>query len=145
MPAPVLAGSGLLLAADRVRDLSGLNGAPVSMSVRGRPGKGLKRRFVVVRELKRHLIGYARVIAFRELLRIPRVPIEIRRGSVILAGLLASPFVILAFAWWVLTGKRLPRPLGAWLGDPAVVRVNMFRKLPAALLEGSTAADPTRK
>jgi hypothetical protein len=53
--------------------------------------------------------------------------------------------VILAFAWWVLTGNRPPRLLGAWLGDPAVVRVNIFRKLPAALLEGSTTAHPTQK
>lgn len=56
----------------------------------------------VVRELKRHLVGYAGVIAFRELLRIPGIPVEIRRGAVILAGLLAGPFVISAFAWWVL-------------------------------------------
>lgn len=115
------------------------------MSVQEPARKSLKRRFVVVRELKRHLIAYAGVIAFRELLRIPGIPIEIRRGSVILAGLLTSPFVILAFAWWVLTGKRPPRPLGAWLGDPTVVRVNIFKKLPAALLEGSTAAHPAQK
>jgi hypothetical protein len=61
------------------------------------------------------LIGYAWVIAFRELVRTPRIPVEIRRGSVILAGLLTSPFVISAFAWWVLTGKRLPGPFGARL------------------------------
>lgn len=73
---------------------------------------------------KRHLIGYAWVIALRELRRIPRIPAEIRRGSVILAGLLTSPFVISAFAWWVLTAKRLPGPVGAWLHDPGVVRVN---------------------
>lgn len=115
------------------------------MSAQEPARQGLERRFVVVRELQRHLIGYAGVIAFRELLRISWVPIEIRRASVILAGLFASPFVILAFAWWVLTGKRLHRPLGACLGDPAVVRVNMFRKLPAALLEGSAAAHPTQK
>jgi hypothetical protein len=96
----------------------------------------------VVRDFKRHLIGYAWVIAFRELLRVPRIPVEIRRGSVILAALLTSPFVISAFAWWVLTGKRLPKPLGAWLGDPTVVRVNMFRKLPPTLLEGSARLTP---
>jgi hypothetical protein len=78
--------SGLLLAADRVHHLSGSNGASVSMSVQEPARKSLKRRFVVVRELKRHLSAYAGVIAFRELLRIPGVPIEIRRGSVILAG-----------------------------------------------------------
>jgi hypothetical protein len=98
-----------------------------------------------VRELRRHLIRYAWVIALRELLRTTRVPIEIRRGSVVLAGLLASPFVISAFVWWVLTGKRLHGPLGAWLGDPAVVRVNVFGKLPATLLEDSTPSDRTRK
>jgi hypothetical protein len=87
----------------------------------------------VVRELKRHLIGYAWVIALRELLRVPGVPVEMRRGSVVLAALLTGPFVISAFAWWVLTGKRLPGPLGAWLHDPAVVRVNMFPKMPASL------------
>jgi hypothetical protein len=88
-----------------------------------------------VRALKRHLIGYVWVIALRELLRVPRIPVEIRRGSVLLAGLLTSPFVISGFAWWVLTGKRLPGRLGAWLHDPTVVRVNMFTKLPATLLE----------
>jgi hypothetical protein len=92
-----------------------------------------------VRELKRHLIAYAWIIALRELLRIPRIPIEIRRGSVILAGLLTSPLVISAFAWWVLTGKRLPGPLGAWLQDPAVVRVNIFTKPPATLRQGDRA------
>jgi hypothetical protein len=97
----------------------------------------------VVREFKRQLIGYAWVIALRELLRTSRIPVEIRRGSVILAGLLTSPLVISALAWWVLTGKRMPGPIGAWLRDPAVVRVNMFRKLPASLLEGSAASDPT--
>jgi hypothetical protein len=91
-----------------------------------------------VRELKRHLIGYAWVIALRELLRTPRIPVEIRRGSVVLAGLVTSPFVISAFAWWVLTGKRLPGPFGAWLGDPAMFRVNVFRKPPAGLFEDST-------
>ena len=96
-------------------------------------------------EFKRHLIGYASVIAFRELLHLPWIPVEIRRGSVILAGLLTSPFVISAFAWWVLTGKRLPGPLGTWLPDPAVVRVNMFRKLPATLLEDPTAHRLTRE
>jgi hypothetical protein len=98
-----------------------------------------------VRELKRHLIGYAWVIVLRELLRVHRIPVEIRRGSVILAGLLTSPLVISAFAWWVLTGKRLPGPLGAWLLDPAVVKVNMFTQLPATLLEDSSASDPTRE
>jgi len=92
-----------------------------------------------VRELKRHLIGYAWVIAFRELIRIPRIPVEIRRGAVILAGLTAGPFVISAIAWWVLTGKHPPGPIGAWLRDPAVVRVNMFRRPPASLLENSAA------
>jgi hypothetical protein len=91
---------------------------------------------VIVRELKAHLIGYAWVIALRELLRLPQIPVEIRRGAVVLAGLVTGPFVISAFVWWVLTGKRLPRALGAWLHDPAVVRVNMFRKLPASLLIG---------
>lgn len=97
-----------------------------------------------MRELRRHLIGYVWVIAFRELLRTPRIPVEIRRGSVILAGLLTSPFVISAFAWWVLTGKRLPGPFGALLHNPAVVGVNMFRKLPATLLEDLTTPGPTR-
>lgn len=92
-----------------------------------------------MRELKCHLIGYAWVIALRELLRLPEIPVEMRRGPVVLAGLVTGPFVITAFAWWVLTGNRLPGPLGAWLHDPAVVRVNMFRKLPASLLEDSAA------
>jgi hypothetical protein len=92
-----------------------------------------------VRELKSHLVGYAWVIALRELLRIPWIPVEIRRGAVILAGLTTGPFVISAFAWWVLTGKRPPEILGTWLHDPAVVRVNMFRKLPAPLLDDSAA------
>ncbi len=69
-------------------------------------------------------MGYVWVIALRELLRIPRIPVEIRRGSV------------------ALTGKRLPGPVGAWLHDPAVVKVNMFRKLPATLLTDSTTPDP---
>jgi hypothetical protein len=98
-----------------------------------------------VHELKRHLVGYVWVVALRELLRIPSVPVEIRRGSVILAGLLASPFVICAFVWWVLTGKRLRGRLGAWLLDPTVVRVNVFRKLPAILLEDSVSSTPTRE
>jgi hypothetical protein len=92
-----------------------------------------------VRELKRHLIGYAGVIVFRELLRIPGIPIEIRRGAVILAGLLTGPFVISAFAWWVLTGKHPPGILGLWLRDPAAVRVNVFRKPPASLHKNSSA------
>lgn len=93
-----------------------------------------------MRELKRHLIGYAGVIALREWLRIPGIPVEIRRGSVILAGLMTSPLVISAFAWWILTGKRLPGPLGAWLHHPAVVRVNMFTKPPGTLLEDPSAS-----
>jgi hypothetical protein len=70
-------------------------------------------------------LGYAWVIAFRELLRAPQIPVEIRRGGVILAGFVTGPFVISAFAWWVMTGKHPPGPLGIWLRDPAVVRVNM--------------------
>jgi hypothetical protein len=95
-----------------------------------------------VRELKRHLIGYAWVIALRELLRNPQIPVEIRRGSVVLAGLVSGPFVISAFAWWVLTGKRLPGPFGAWLGDPTMFRVNVFRKPPAGLFEDPTPPWP---
>jgi hypothetical protein len=91
-----------------------------------------------VRDFKHHLIGYAWVIALRELLRIPQIPVEIRRGSVVLAALVSGPFVISAFAWWVLIGKRLPGPFGAWLGDPAMFRVNVFRKPPAGLFEDST-------
>jgi hypothetical protein len=86
-------------------------------------------------------LGYAWVIAFRELLRAPQIPVEIRRGGVILAGFVTGPFVISAFAWWVMTGKHPPGPLGIWLRDPAVVRVNMFRKLPASLFENSAAPD----
>ncbi|MFZ1997250.1 MAG: hypothetical protein WAU75_24250 [Solirubrobacteraceae bacterium] len=89
-------------------------------------------------ELKRHLIGYAWVIALRELLRTPQIPVEIRRGSVVLAGLATGPFVISAFVWWVLSGKRPPGPFGAWLGDPAMCRVNVFRKPPPGLFEDST-------
>lgn len=98
-----------------------------------------------MRKLKRHLVGYAGVIAFRELLRIPGIPVEIRRGAVILAGLLTGPFLISAFAWWVLTGKHPPGILGLWLRDPAVVRVNVFRKPPASLLENCAAPGHTRE
>jgi hypothetical protein len=56
----------------------------------GQFGLGTERKFVVVPELKRHLIGYAWVIALRELLRIPQIPVEIRRGSVVLAGLVTG-------------------------------------------------------
>lgn len=133
------------VATEPAHHLSGLNGLRVSRSA-SRPARpGTTRRFVTVRELKRHLIAYAWVIALRELLRIPRIPVEIRRGLVILAGLLTSPLVISEFAWWILTGKHLPGPPGAWLHDPAVVRVNMFRKLPATILEGSTASGPTQE
>jgi hypothetical protein len=57
---------------------------------------------------------------------------------VVLVALATGPFVISAFVWWVLTGKRLPGPFGAWLGDPPMFRVNVFRKPPAGLLEDST-------
>ncbi len=98
-----------------------------------------------MRELKRHLAGYVWVVVFRELLRVPSVPVELRRGSVILAGLLASPFVICAFVWWVLTGKRLRGRLGAWLLDPTVVSVNVFRKPPANIYEDSVTSAPRRE
>jgi hypothetical protein len=95
-----------------------------------------------MRDFKRHLVGCAWVIGLRELLRTPLIPVEIRRGSVILVGLLSSPFVISAFAWWVLTGERLPGPLGAGLRDPAVIRVNMFATLPAPLHDDLAASRP---
>ena len=63
----------------------------------------------------------------------------------ILAGLLASPFVICAFVWWVLTGKRLRGRLGARLLDPTVVRVNVFRKPPGILLGDSVSSAPGRE
>lgn len=130
------------MSAERCRDNGRRVGRTNPDSDRMRHGR--RRRFVVVlREIRGHLIGYAWVVAFRELLRTPRIPVEIRRGSVILAGLLTSPFVISAFAWWVLTGKRLPGPFGAWL-DPAVMRVNVFRKVPATLFEDSTTPGPPR-
>lgn len=100
---------------------------------------------VVVRQLKRHLVEYVWVIALREPLRIPSVPVEMRRGSVILAGLLTSPLVICAFIWWMLTGRRLRGRLGAWLLDPAVVRVNVFRKPPAILLADSVTSPARRE
>lgn len=115
------------------------------MPFRSRTSRETQARFVVVRELKRHLVGYVWVIAFRELLRVPSFPVEVRKGSVILAGLLASPFVICAFGWWVLTGKRLRGRFGDRLLDPTVVGVNVFRKPPAILLEDSVTSASTRE
>ena len=75
-------------------------------------------------EVKRLLIRYGWTVAFRELLRTPRIPVELRRGSVILVGLLISPFVTSASVWWLLTGKRIPGPLGAWFSPSPMIRVN---------------------
>jgi hypothetical protein len=115
--------------------LSGLNGQRAAGGPGGVAGPQPGRTFVVVRELKRHLIGYAWIIALRELLRIPQIPVEVRRGAVILAGLLTGPFVISALIWWILTGKHPPCRFGNWVGDPAVVRVNTFRSEGIGVIE----------
>jgi hypothetical protein len=78
----------------------------------------------------RLLARYAWIIALREWVRFDRVRAEVRLGTSAFLGAVIAPFVTfgwpVARVWWLVTGKRLPRPL-RWLFPPPRVFVNPFR------------------
>jgi hypothetical protein len=77
----------------------------------------------------RRLVRYAWIIALREWMRFERVRPEVRLGTSAFMGAVIAPFVVfgwpVARLWWLITGRRLPRPLG-WLFPPPRVFVNTF-------------------
>jgi hypothetical protein len=79
---------------------------------------------------KRLLFRYGSAIALREWLSWERISPKVRVATVAAGGAIVAPFVVfvapLARVYWLLTGKRLPRPLG-FLGPPRYVFVNPFR------------------
>jgi hypothetical protein len=73
----------------------------------------------------RLLARYAWIIALREWLRFARVRPEVRMGTTAFIGAVEAPFVIfgwpVARLWWLITGRRLPRPLGLLFPPPRVL------------------------
>jgi hypothetical protein len=80
--------------------------------------------FRSVRALRRAVWRYAWKNGLRELLRSPLISAEARVTSIVMMGLLISPFVLGSAIWWLLTGKRLPGYLGRWFPPPTTVTVN---------------------
>jgi len=80
-----------------------------------------------VHGLKRAGWRYAWRIGLREVLRSPRISAETRVVTIVLTGLLISPFVVGSAIWWLLTGRRLPGRLGRWFPPPTTVFVNPIR------------------
>lgn len=78
------------------------------------------------------VLRWAYIAAWREVLRTSRIRAEIKAGVMFLGGLLVAPFVVVffgtAFLWWLLTGKRLPGPIGRWTGPPAMAFFNAYPK-----------------
>jgi hypothetical protein len=72
------------------------------------------------------------IAAWREALRSPQIPAETKAGALFLAGVVVAPFAVVffggSFLWWLLTGKRLPGPIGRWTGPPATALVNAYPK-----------------
>lgn len=97
-----------------------------------RPPNGPKDQCtaVAVPEFKRHLGHYVWTVALRELLRLPQIAPEVKRGVIVLGGVVIAPFVIISYVWWLLTGRRAPTALGGWLSPPGSVHVNVFGKPP---------------
>jgi hypothetical protein len=92
--------------------------------------------------IKRLLLRYVSVIVFRELLRTARISAETKLGAATLLGIALLPFGVVLFgsyAWWLLTGRRMPGPLGRVLPPRTMtteVFVNPFPKqMPADLRE----------
>jgi hypothetical protein len=91
---------------------------------------------------KRLLRHYIWSITVRELSRSRIISPETKVGVIALTGVLMSPFVVGSFAWWLLTGKRLPGRLGRWLPPPSAVMVDPFPKqLPADVREWFATRD----
>ncbi|MDQ6731747.1 MAG: hypothetical protein M3022_16040 [Actinomycetota bacterium] len=89
-------------------------------------------------EFKRHLGHYVWTVALRELLRLPQIAPEVKRGVIVLGGVVIAPFVIISYVWWLLTGRRAPTALGGWPSPPGSVHVNVFGKPPPEIwLESS--------
>jgi hypothetical protein len=74
-------------------------------------------------KLKKGLLRFALLAAWREALRTPRVPADAKVSALFLVGAVASPFVVVisgtSFIWWLITGKRLPGRIGQWVGPPS--------------------------
>lgn len=91
---------------------------------------------------KRLLRHYIWSIAARELSRSRMISARAKVGVIALAGVAMSPFVIGSYAWWLLTGKRLPGRLGRWLPPPNAVIIDPFPKqLPADVREWFATRD----
>jgi hypothetical protein len=78
------------------------------------------------------VLRWAYIAAWREALRTQQITAESKAGVLFLAGLVVAPFVVVvfggAFLWWLLTGKRLPGPIGRWTGPPAMAFLNAYPK-----------------
>jgi len=95
-----------------------------------------------VANLKRMLRRYLWLVASRELMRSRLIPVQTKVVGVVYLALLMSPFLIGSWVWWLITGKRLPGPLGRWLQPPTVAIVNAFpKRLPADMQDWLAASD----
>jgi hypothetical protein len=81
----------------------------------------------------RLLVRYVLIIVLREWARFDRVRPEVRVGTSAFMGAVIAPFIVfgwpVARLWWLITGRRLPRPVG-WLFPPPRMFVNPFRDDP---------------
>jgi hypothetical protein len=85
--------------------------------------------FALTMSWSRLLAWYGWIVALREWQRCRRVSSEVRVGVGATAGAVIAPFVVfvspVARLYWLITGRRLPPPLG-WLFPPPHILVNPF-------------------
>ena len=103
--------------------------------------------------MKRLVLRWGWDAGWSELNRSRRIPHKEKLALNRVAGAFEVVLLGSAFGWWMLTGKRVPGPLGRWLAPPPLVYMNEYPKrrtqmrsdMVAALLrEAKYALESTR-
>jgi hypothetical protein len=82
--------------------------------------------------MQRFLLRWAWIAGSRELTRSQRVAAEDKVVLTVAAGIVVAPLVVFlfggAYLWWLFTGKRIPGPVGRWIGAPSRLMMNAHPK-----------------
>lgn len=78
----------------------------------------------------RLLLRWAWSAGSRELTRSHRIAAEDKVVLTVAMGIVVAPFAVVlfggAYLWWLVTGKRIPGPVGRWIGAPSRLVMNAY-------------------